>query len=306
MGDLILDVITRLPGSMHTIYRGTDTLTQMETHPGGAGANTAIWLSRLGAAVSFISRVGDDTLGDALIANLEKEKISPYVARDKKRPTGTLVSLVESDGERSMLIGPAAHFFLDAPDVPEKIFLRADALYLSGYLFYRDTPRLAALRAIGLARANQAQIAVDPASVSLIEALGTQRLLKWINEVDILLPNLEEARLLAKTIAPKNARQADRVLQTLLKKFPIIGLKLGADGSLCGSRNQSTSKMKEMCAIPAKAIGSLVDSTGCGDAWNAAFLFHSLSGATLDKAANQANALAAWVLQHAGATPPKK
>jgi sugar/nucleoside kinase (ribokinase family) len=310
IGDLVLDVITRLPGSLKKIYRGSDTITQIESHPGGAGANTAIWLARLGADVRFVSRVGDDILGDALIANLKKERVTSYVARDSRRPTGVLVSLVEPDGERSMLTGPAAHFFLDAKNIPKKIFSGADAVYLSGYLFYRETPHQAAWRAIELARENGARIAIDPASVGLMKAVPTKFLLADLCHTDILLANLGEACFLAQALSRKetNQTQAKKILHILLEKIPTVGLKLGAKGSLSAvseTKKNLNARLRKECFAPAEKIVSIVDSTGCGDAWNAAFLFYLLDGAKLDRAAKEANALAAWVLQRAGATPSR-
>jgi sugar/nucleoside kinase (ribokinase family) len=123
-----------------------------------------------------------------------------------------------------------------------------------------------------------------------------------------VLPNSEEAELL---IENQNTVPYE-LLQKLLRKFSIVGLKLGAKGSLCGIKtNEKIQKISsqltsKIAYAPAKKIASIVDSTGCGDAWNAAFLHHLLEGTTLKNAASEANVLAAWVLRHSGATPPRR
>ncbi|MBI3660052.1 sugar kinase [Candidatus Acetothermia bacterium] len=329
MGDLVLDVITRLPAKIIEIHRGTDTVTALSPCPGGAAANTARWLARLGADVHFISRVGKDALGQALLSDLAAEKIKTYVTQDAQHSTGIIVALVEPDGERSMLIGPAAHFFLDKTDVSPKAFVGAKLVYLSGYLFFRDRPRRAALHALELARKNKALIAIDPASAGLLTQFGVQRFLRLISGTDILLANLEEARLLAQIISPKLrlrhrqtqrqtsdlATEASQLLKVLLEIFSIVGLKLGSAGCMCAMKINKTLPESNLSLaaftrkgvwrayVPAKKI-RVVDSTGCGDAWNAAFLHYLLKGAHLEQAAVEANDLAARVLRHTGAVPP--
>ena len=53
IGDAMLDVIVKMQGQM---YLGSDTISQISTHGGGAAANTATWLASSGHKV-FMSVV---------------------------------------------------------------------------------------------------------------------------------------------------------------------------------------------------------------------------------------------------------
>ena len=126
-----------------------------------------------------------------------------HAAVDPERPTGTCVVLVEPGGERTMLPDPGAN---DAPLGPVPA---GDHLHVVGYALLRDGPRASALAAIEHARAAGATVSVDPSSWALLRPGA-------IPEVDLLLPNEREARLLGEQragdvvkLGPAGARWSD-------------------------------------------------------------------------------------------------
>src|SRR6202040_3277196 len=56
--------------------------------PGGQGANQAVTAARAGAAVPFISRIGNDTFGDIAIKTWEAEGIDLRVTQTSSAETG--------------------------------------------------------------------------------------------------------------------------------------------------------------------------------------------------------------------------
>src|SRR5688572_17833675 len=100
VGDLVEDVVVLLDGPP---ARGTDTTARISRHRGGSAANVAV----AAAAASrekrarFVGHVGADDLGDRLLAELAAAGVDLAVTRGGH--TGSIVVLVDPDGERTML-----------------------------------------------------------------------------------------------------------------------------------------------------------------------------------------------------------
>ena len=287
VGDLVLDLIAMTPGQLD---RGTDTRGEIYPRPGGSPANTATWLARLGQPVLFVGRVGADPLGASLVAGLRTEGVDPRVAVDSGAPTGIILSLVEPGGERSMLISPGANRELAPSDLPLDALATASLIHLTGYSFFWEAPRRTALAALAMAREHGIRVSVDASSTALLAQYGPQRLLSELAGVDCFVCNLAEGRLLTGRHEPA------AVLDALAGAFPTVGLKLGAAGSICA---QGSLRVEQgACATTA------LDSTGCGDSWDAGLLAGRLAGADLAGAARLAACTAAWVAARPGAVPP--
>ena len=99
-----------------TIATGADTDVVIVRRRGGSAANVAVAAARLGCEVRFFGRVGTDAIGAALISELEASGVVANVQRPGR--TGTILVLVDPDGERSMLRARGAAGELDALEPP--------------------------------------------------------------------------------------------------------------------------------------------------------------------------------------------
>ena len=81
LGDLLLDVIVRLDGSL---VIGDDQMAHTEMRPGGQAANVAAWAAELGAATRLVGRRGADATGDLLARELGDRRVE--VLRAGRRP----------------------------------------------------------------------------------------------------------------------------------------------------------------------------------------------------------------------------
>ena len=70
---------------------------------GGGGANSACAAASLGAAVTFVGRLGADALGDRLERTLKQVGIASHPARDKAHPSGTSIALAFESGHRHFI-----------------------------------------------------------------------------------------------------------------------------------------------------------------------------------------------------------
>jgi ribokinase len=253
VGDLATDVVVLLDGDPAP---GSDRPAAIRTRGGGAGANVAVHLARLGTPVTFAGCVGDDAAGTALVAELAAAGVTPAVRSVPGAPTGTIVSLVEPGGQRSMLADRGANLALEAADVPTPA--HGGHLHLSGYTLFAPGPRAAGLTAVAAARAAGCTVSVDPASTGPLAAYGVDRWLADTAAATLVLPNGDEARLLTGCADPAAAARA------LATRHPVAVVTLGADGALWAAGDLLVHRP----AHPA----TVVDTTGAGDAFTAGLL----------------------------------
>jgi ribokinase len=138
VGDVATDVVVVLSGDPTP---GSDRPASISTRGGGAAANVAVHLARLGTPVRLVGCVGDDPSGAGLTAELAAAGVRTALRTVAGIPTGTVVSLVEPGGQRSMLADRGANLELLPDDVPA--FAAGGHLYLSGYTLLDPRPRAA-------------------------------------------------------------------------------------------------------------------------------------------------------------------
>jgi sugar/nucleoside kinase (ribokinase family) len=287
VGDLIYDVLARFDGPLAF---GTDVFAPVHARPGGSGANTAAWLSRLGVQTAFVARVGDDPLGRMLGEELAEDGVLAHLARDRELGTGKVVALVDGAGERTLITDRGAGENLCPDDLPEDLFGTGVHLHLSGYLFSGGTRRETAFAALERAREHGMTTSVDPSSTTLLEALGPAEFLGWTSGVDLAFPNRDEGALLAGT------RDEDRTVETLLGYYGAVVLKLGAGGAVYANTDGERVRLP---ASPTRAV----DTTGAGDAVCAGFLASWLGGDDPEEALRGGVELAARVVGGMGGRP---
>ncbi len=146
VGDVCTDVVALLAGEPAP---GSDRPAAIATRGGGAGANVAAHLAALGTPVTLAGCVGDDLPGQALCRDLAAAGVTLAVRTLPGVPTGTIISLVEPGGERSMLADRGANLALRAGDVP--VPAAGGHLHLSGYTLLDPGTRAAGLAALDAA-----------------------------------------------------------------------------------------------------------------------------------------------------------
>jgi len=294
LGDLVYDVLVQ--SEEEELSLESDITAHIIVRPGGSAANFAVQAARLlgaGGQVSFISKVGQDDSGIALVQSLAREGVQPRVAVESGgRPTGTVLVFVNRSGRRTMVTDPGASRTLTVAELEAHadLLTTAHAFHLTSYSLFTAPPRTAALRACQLAKQGGALVSLDPSSHHLIETLGRDRYIALAEAAaaDIFLPNLDEGRLLSGEYEP------EAVAQVLHRFAPIVALKLGASGCLV---SQQGGNIQHVAIVPHVTV----DTTGAGDAFAAAFVVGYLRSGELAVAARLANEVAAAVVGRLGA-----
>jgi sugar/nucleoside kinase (ribokinase family) len=282
LGDVCTDVVAVLSGEPAP---GSDRPAAIRLRGGGAGANVAVHLARSGTPVLLAGCVGDDAAGAALAAELAAAGVRTALRTEPGAATGTIVSLVEPDGQRSMLADRGANLALIPADLPA--LAPGDHLHLSGYTLLDPRPRSAGLAALAAAARAGCTISVDPASTGPLREYGVERWLADTAAATLVLPNADEARLLT---GCGDVADAARALAT---RHPAVAVSLGAEGALWAAGTTVLHRPVHPATV--------VDTTGAGDAFAAGVLSVWLGGGPPAAALDAGLALAAEVVGRAGA-----
>ncbi len=286
VGDVMEDIIVRPDGPM---VRGSDVAAAISVLPGGSGANQAAWLAEYGVETVFFARVGAGE-ADAQTAAFAAQGITARLVADPDRPTGRLVTLVDTDGERSFFTDRGANTALVPADIPYDLLDGVGLLHVSGYAFFAAGPRDTALELIRRARERGVPVSLDPASTGFLAEVGAGRFLEWTAGIDICFANAEEAALLS------GSGLADEQVTRLGCTYGLVVVKRGAGGALAGTQR----------GIDAEAAGieaAAVDSTGAGDAFLAGFVAGLAAGAGLEACLARGNAAGARAVALVGGRP---
>ena len=287
VGDVMTDIVVRPAGP---IARGSDTPAEISIHPGGSAANLAGHLARAGIPVRFAARVGAADL-DRLRRYFEGLGIEARLAADPVRQTGRLIALVDTDGERSFLTDRGANDGLCEADLPAGLLDGIRHVHLSGYAFTEPGPRAAAASLLETAQKCGLTTSVDPGSLAVINTVGADEFLRLTGGVTLLCPNSDELDALSYFSNGK------RNTTKLFDCYPIVVVKQSGEGaSLFRVGNDPVYR-------PAPAVSGVLDATGAGDAFLAAFLSAWLGGAAPEAALERAVAAGSAMVATVGAAP---
>lgn len=163
-----------------------DTLVQTT---GGGATNAAVTFARLGFHTATVSRVGNDVTGNAVIDELQSEKIDTrFVKKIKGGQTAYSTLLTAMNGERTALVFRGVSGEFSENDIPAK--MQAAWLYMTSL----DGSIPALLRAVRTAKTQQMLVAFNPGGGEI--KTGLRALDPILRQVTVLLVNLEEAQQL--------------------------------------------------------------------------------------------------------------
>jgi ribokinase len=290
VGDLMTDVIVAVDDPLAL---GSDTAAHVQTRQGGAGANVASWLAAGGVPVIFVGVAGADPFGAEATQVLRSGGVDVRVRITDQAATGTCVVLVGHDGERTMLPDAGANSLLADSDLPPDLVAAASHLHISGYSLLNPGSRGAALAALARARLADVPTSVDPASAAPLEVVGGKEFRAMTDGVDLAFVTLDEAMVLCDSMDPMV------VGARLTATYSEVVVKLGAQGAMWFS-GEEPGGVRVPSTAPA---GAVVDSTGAGDAFAAAWLAGRRQQHGPEAALGAATRAAAAVVTRFGARP---
>ncbi|MNK70995.1 Ribokinase [compost metagenome] len=282
LGSVNADHVLRVPH----FPRPGETLTghSYQVVPGGKGANQAVAAARLGAAVSFIARIGDDAIGRQMKTGFANDGIDvSAVELDDKLPTGIAIIYVSDEGENSIGLSTEANGALDTAMVKRHEAMIAGAHTL---LLQLEVPLESVFAAAKLARSHGTRVVLNPAPAQPLSA-------DLLALVDLITPNQTEAELLTGVKVSDEASAAEAAARFHQMGIADVMITLGSQGVYCSNGQQQA-------LIPGFRVEA-VDTTAAGDTFNGALLAAELAGADFHSAVRFAHGAAALSVTRFGA-----
>ena len=263
------------------ITQGVETRASISTQGGGAAANVASWLCANGTPAFLVARVGDDAAGKTVLSELDLYGVEHTTTVVGGAKTGVVIVLVDALGERTMFPDSGANSGLGLDDLPPLDSFTA--VYISGYTLVNPKSREGALAILSLLRERGLPIVFDPSTVGVLLEVGLLQVREWLQLVDVVILNEEEAHFLSGKRNPVEAAAE------LLSLTPLVVIKRGSNGALARGRN---SPLVQIPAVPT----AVVNTTGAGDAFAAGFIqIWANNGELIEALINGANLAAQCV-----------
>jgi len=240
----------RLPAMGETIFG-----SGFKMGPGGKGSNQSVAAARVGARVTFVTKIGRDAFGEIALATWKREGIAARAIQSDQEPTGAAFIYVnDKSGENAIIVYPGAGGALTPADVD----VAADAVRGARvFVTQLEQPVATARHALAIARAAGVPTVFNPAPAAPVEAAVYPL-------CDYVVPNETETAALTglRLDSLDDARRAGDAL--LAKGVGAALITLGEKGALFHARDRSLH-------VPAVNAGAVVETTGAGDAFVGGF-----------------------------------
>ncbi|MFY0627098.1 MAG: carbohydrate kinase family protein [Reichenbachiella sp.] len=272
-----LNVVDLLVSVPQIVPKGKKTACDQIIIQGGAPAgNAACALASLGHSTGFLGYFGDNTLSDIAKYELEKHHVHSDFFKEKKGATPAIAIVqIDEEGERTVLYSMSGYTPFSPTDINDKNVAQAKLILVDGYDTVINTHLL------NLAKKFKVRSVLD------LESNNAETMLQMVKlATDAILP-LEAAQFLTKQLGPKDCLYE---LSKMTEAQLII---------TDGTQGSFAFKQGEILHQPAFRV-EVVDTTGCGDSFHAAYASALLQGMDLKQRMEYASRYASEVAQHFG------
>ncbi|OXA90368.1 carbohydrate kinase family protein [Flavobacterium hercynium] len=259
---------------------------------GGAPFNVAYNLTRMGIDAHMISRVGNDKLGNDLMAQLTDWNIPTEDSQtDLVYPTGTVIAHIDEHNEAHYdIIQPVAWDFIEFRDDYTQKVSDAAAFVFGSLITRNATSRNTLFELLEIAKYKVFDVNIRPpfSSSEVIKEL--------LYKSDLVKMNKAELRLILDFLNKEYTTEDDgiRFVQDTFSIKEILVSK-GSKGAVYYNENARF----EAPAVPV----TIQDTVGSGDSFLAGFLSKRILNADPEEIMNQATALGAFITSKEGACP---
>ncbi|HDW3274430.1 TPA: aminoimidazole riboside kinase [Enterobacter asburiae] len=241
--------------------------------PGGAPANVAVGIARLGGQSAFIGRVGDDPFGRFMSKTLADERVDvKHMRLDPAHRTSTVVVDLDDHGERSFtfMVRPSADLFLETADLPT--FSAGEWLHVCSIALSAEPSRSATFEAMAAIREAGGYVSFDPnirPDLWPDENELRRCLEQALQSADVVKLSVEELAFLTGDV------QVSVGLDMLMARCParLVLVTQGKEGVIAWHDGT----VKHYPATPVQCV----DTTGAGDAFVAGLLYGLAAGQDL-------------------------
>ena len=233
--------------------------------PGGAPANVAIGLAKLGVDSALISKIGDDPFGRLLRSVILQNRVDVSQLKVDRESRTTLAFIsTREDGERDFCFyrNPGADMMLSAEEISEGFIKTARVFHYGSISMISDPSYSATLKALEYAKKYGLVISYDPnVRLSLWDSENQvkQRIIEGLHNSDLVKLNNDELEFITRI---SDIKQGSDILLKYGPKMVVV--TQGDKGSF--SNNGRTCSFVESYKV------HTIDTTGCGDSFTSAIL----------------------------------
>ena len=260
IGELLIDFVPQQKGC------ALDEVTHFERVAGGAPANVAAAVARLGGSAAMISQVGEDAFGTHILKVLQGNGVdTAAVFRTGRANTGLAFVSLDATGNRefSFFRNPSADLFLDESQITPDLFTDCAALHFCSVDLVDWPVRQAHRRAIALAREAGAFVSFDP-NVRLplwdTPADCQAAIRAFLPAADLVKLSDDEVEFVTGCADERGAAE-----QLLAGGCRLVLVTRGANGS--AAYTQTAEAYADTLSVP------VTDTTGAGDSFIGSFLY---------------------------------
>lgn len=281
IGSLNMDLVVKVD----TMPKGGQTLigSNFKEVPGGKGANQAVAMARLGANVSMIGKVGDDSFGQTMINALKNDNVDTRYINIEKGPTGVALITVDKNAENSIVVAPGANYKVDKSYIDKNL----DAIKNSDIVVVQlETPLETIKYVLKRAKEFNKYTILNPAPAVKLED-------ELIENVDLLTPNETELEIISgvEINSEEDILKAAKIM--IEKGVKELIVTLGSKGSLY--INKEKSMFKKAYKVEA------VDTTAAGDSYTGALSVAFANDKNVEEAMDFASKVGALSVMKEGA-----
>lgn len=222
-------------------------------NPGGKGANQAVAAARLGGAVVFIAKVGDDLFGrEAKVLFAKEGVLTDHILTDPNAPSGIALIMVDAKGENCISVASGANGELAPSDLERARGVIEEAGVL---LMQLEIPVETVLCAAQWASAKGVPVVLNPApACALPDCL--------LACLDMITPNETEAEMLTGIKVTDEVSAQAASIALCAKGVKIVVITMGSKGAFVYAAGKG-------CVVPAVKVEA-IDTTAAGDVFNGA------------------------------------
>jgi len=245
--------------------RSSDSTNKFLAVPGGSSANVAVGLSKLGVKTCLISKLGQDAFGKVLLKTLKKYGVDTKGIKFTEKARTPLVFISKKDKKKVLFYrNPGSDMKLLKRDIKKSCFKNAFLFHFDSVCL-TDKPELTAVnQALNYAKENNLIFSFDVNYRKMLwknKKLAVKRIKEAIRKVDLVKLNTSELFVLFRT---KNINAGSGKILEISNKTKMVIITDGKEGSYI--RTRKSFKFMRAIDIP------VVETTGCGDSFMAAFL----------------------------------
>ena len=270
-----------------------DTQSNRTLRSGGSGSNSLACAALLGVSGTCVGLVGADVYGETFQRDFKAVGVTTPLAPISDALTGTCLSLITPDGERTMRTNLGVGIECDKIHIDERHLEGRDWVILEGghFLTAGEKNSAAVTHAISLANKLGVRVAFNMSSEFAATTKRETILADILPKLSFFILNESEA------LALTQETSAESAFSELAKRCPGLAITCGKEGAYLQFENHQAK-------IPAHTEIPVVDSTGAGDAFMGVLLAGLTHNLSLEAAGRGAARLAAEVVgQHGGRLP---